>query len=435
MPLTPANRRAVWAWSLYDFANSAFTTLVVTFIYATYFTQAIAEDEVSGTEMWSRAVTVTAIAVAILSPYLGAIADRGGYRKRFLLVATIVCVVGTSALFFVEPGEVARALFWFIVADISFELGNVFYNAFLPDISTPEKIGRISGYGWSLGYAGGLLCLVAGYFVLVVPDQLPFGLSKDTGEHVRATNLLVAGWFALFSIPLFVILKERRPRDSPGIGSILRSATREIIVTFQEIRRYKDIFWLLLARLVYNDGLVTIFAFGGIYAAGTFGFTTEDIFIFGIALNLAAGLGAYFFGFVDDRIGGKTTILLSLVLLFVSSLLAVITTSRALFWLAAVGVGIAAGPNQSASRSLMGRFVPLSKENEFYGFFAFSGKATAFMGPLLLGMLTGLFDNQRAGVATVLFFFILGGVILLKVDEKRGADRADRAVVIAPPVA
>lgn len=434
MASTPLNRRAVWAWSFYDFANSAFTTLVVTFIYATYFTQAIAEDEVTGTALWSRAVTLTAIAVALLSPYLGALADRGGFRKRFLLVSTVICVIGTTALFFVEPGEVGRALFWFIVADIAFELGNVFYNAFLPDISPPDQIGRVSGYGWSLGYVGGLLCLVVGYFVLVAPEQPPLGLAEETGEHIRATNLLVAGWFALFSIPIFVVLKERKPRETPVLGGLIRSATREIIATFQEIRRYRDIFWLLLARLVYNDGLVTIFAFGGIYAAGTFGFSTADIFIFGIALNLAAGLGAFLFGFIDDRIGGKTTILISLAILFVSSLAAVLTESRIVFWIAAIGVGIAAGPNQSASRSLMGRFVPLSKENEFYGFFAFSGKATAFMGPLLLGVLTGLFDSQRAGVATVLLFFAAGALILLKVDEKRGAARADRAVEIAPPV-
>ena len=428
------NRRAVWAWALYDFANSSFTTLVVTFIYATYFTQAIAENEIIGTELWSRAVTLTAIVVAILSPYVGAVADRGGYRKRFLLISTTVCVVATFALYFAEPGQVGTALTIFVIANIAFEMGNVFYNAFLPDISTPEKIGRVSGYGWALGYVGGLLCMLAGYFVLVAPETAPFGLSKELGEHVRATNLLVAGWFALFSIPLFVIVKERRPVEVPSLGRLVRAATRQIVGTFNEIRNYRDIFWLLLARLVYNDGLVTIFAFGGIYAAGTFGFTTADIFMFGIALNAAAGLGAYLFGFVDDRIGGKATILVSIGALAVASTIAVITTSTAMFWAAAILVGLAAGPNQSASRSLMGRFIPLAKENEFYGFFAFSGKATAFMGPLLLGMLTGIFDNQRAGVASVLIFFVIGGLILLKVDERRGAARGDRAVEIAPDV-
>ena len=424
----------MWAWALYDFANSAFTTLVVTFIYATYFTQAIAENEIVGTELWSRAVTLTAIVVALLSPYVGAVADRGGYRKRFLFISTTVCVAATFALYFAAPGQVGIALTIFVIANIAFEIGNVFYNAFLPDISTPEKIGRISGYGWALGYVGGLLCMLAGYFVFVAPETAPFGLSKELGEHVRATNMLVAGWFALFSIPLFVILKERRPVEVPSLGRLVRAANRQIVGTFHEIRNYRDIFWLLLARLVYNDGLVTIFAFGGIYAAGSFGFTTADIFMFGIALNVAAGLGAYLFGFVDDRIGGKATILVSIGALALASTVAVITTSTAMFWAAAILVGLAAGPNQSASRSLMGRFIPLEKENEFYGFFAFSGKATAFMGPLLLGALTGIFDNQRAGVASVLIFFVIGGLILLKVDEKRGAARADRAVEIAPDV-
>lgn len=434
MASAPVDRRAVWAWSLYDFANSAFTTLIVTFIYATYFTEGIAENEIDGTRLWARAVTLTAILVAVMSPYLGAIADRGGYRKRFLFTSTLICIIATVMLFFAGPGEVVQALTWFVIANVAFEMGNVFYNAFLPDISTPDKIGRISGYGWSLGYIGGLLCLVIGYYVLVAPDRPPFGLSAELGEHVRATNLLAAAWFALFSIPIFVIVKERRPAELPRLGALVQSANRQIGDTFKEIRQFKDIFWLLFARLIYNDGLVTIFAFGGIYASGTFGLSTADIFLFGIALNIAAGFGAFAFGFIDDRIGGKTTIMISLGVLFASSLLAVITTSTALFWLAAIGVGLAAGPNQSASRSLMGRFVPLSKENEFYGFFAFSGKATAFMGPALLGVLTGAFGTQRAGIAVVLVFFVLGAVVLLKVDERRGEARADRAVVIAPPV-
>ncbi len=432
--MTREQRRAVSAWALYDFANSAFTTLIVTFIYATYFTQGIAENEVIGTELWSRAVSLSAILIALLSPYAGALADRGGYRKRFLLATTALCVLGTVVLYFPVSGDVMFALVVFVIANISFEMANVFYNAFLPEISPPEKIGRISGNGWALGYVGGLFCLLVGYYVLVAPETPPLGLSKELGEHVRATNLLVAGWFALFSIPLFLTLKERKPLTPPEPGQIIRSASRQLLRTFNEIRSFRDIFWLLFARLIYNDGLVTIFAFGGIYAAGTFGFSTEDIFIFGIALNLAAGIGAFAFGFVDDRIGGKATILISLTFLSAASLLAVLTTSRLGFWIAAVVVGLCAGPNQSASRSLMGRFVPLSKENEFYGFFAFSGKATAFLGPLLLGALTGAFGSQRAGVASVLFFFIVGGVILMRVDERRGTARADRAVEAAPPI-
>jgi len=421
------DRRAVFAWSTYDFANSAFTTLVVTFIYATYFTKAIAPDEVRGTELWSLGVTLTAVVVALLSPYVGAIADRGGYRKRFLFISTVVCVGATIALYWPMQGQTAFALTVFVVANIAFEMANVFYNAFLPDLAPPEKIGRISGYGWALGYVGGLLCLVVALFVLVNPETPPFGLDKATGAHIRASNLLVAGWYALFSIPMFLLVREKPTPPLPKGTNLIRSATRQFLDTFNEIRTYRQVFRLLLARLIYNDGLITIFAFGGIYAAGTFGFDTQDIIIFGIALNVAAGLGAYIFGFVDDRIGGKRTIMISLVGLFFAALLAVVTTSQALFWVSAVGVGLLAGPNQAASRSLLGRFVPPNKENEFYGFFAFSGKFTAFMGPFLLGQLTVLFNSQRAGVAVVMLFFLVGGLLMMRVDEREGVALANRS--------
>ena len=425
-PTSEYDRRAVAAWSLYDFANSAFTTLVVTFIYATYFTVGIASNEVEGTALWSLGVTVTGLVVALLSPYAGAIADRGGYRKRFLFLSTVVCVAATVLLYFPVKGQTRFALTVFVIANIAFEMANVFYNAFLPDIAPADRIGRISGYGWALGYLGGLLCLVVALFAFVNPETPLFGFSKETYAHIRATNLLVAVWFAVFSIPMFLYVKERK-QPAPLDGTkLIRAANRQLAATFREIRKFRQVFRLLLARLIYNDGLITIFAFGGIYAAGTFGFTTKDIIIFGIAMNVAAGLGAYAFGFVDDRFGGKTTILISLVGLSLASLLAVVTTSRLLFWVAAVLIGLLAGPNQSASRSLLGRFVPYNMENEFYGFFAFSGKMTAFLGPFLLGRLTSIFGDQRYGVATVLIFFVVGAVLLLRVDEKEGMEVAGR---------
>ncbi len=418
----------MWSWALYDFANSSFTTLVVTFVYATYFTQGIAENEITGTAQWSLAVTITAITVALLSPYLGAIADRGGYRKRFLLITTVVCVAGTVALFFPQRGEVLLALTLFTIANIAFEMANVFYNAYLPDIASPEKIGRISGYGWGLGYFGGLLCLVVALFAFIQTETPLFGFSTEGGENIRATLLLVAAWFALFAIPMFLFVNDKPVPAAERSGNILQQANQQFVNTFNEIRQqYRQVFRFLVARLLYNDGIITIFAFGGIYAQGTFGFSTEDIIIFGIALNVAAGLGAAAFGFLDDKIGGKITILISLVGLSGATVLAVFTQTPTGFWIAGIIVGLLAGPNQSASRSLMGRFVPPSKENEFYGFFAFSGKATAFMGPFLLGQFTALFESQRAGVATVLLFFLIGGVLLLLVDEKEGMALAGKS--------
>ena len=205
-----------------------------------------------------------------------------------------------------------------------------------------------------------------------------------------------------------------------------REAYRQLRSTFVEIRRYRQIVRLLLARLFYNDGLITVFAFGGIYAAGTFGFTFEEILVFGIALNVAAGAGAFALGWVDDRLGGKRTIAISLWGLILSALLAVLAPNKALFWLAGIGVGIFAGPNQSASRSLLGRFVPPDKENEFFGFFAFSGKATAFLGPFVLGILTQISGSQRVGVSVVVVLLLIGLWLLRGVDEEAGIRAAAR---------
>jgi UMF1 family MFS transporter len=415
-----SGRRSILAWCLYDFANSPFTTLVVTFLYATYFTRTMATTEVEGTALWSRGVTLTAFIVALLSPLLGAVSDRGGHRKRFLLLFTVICASGCAALHFITP-ETPKgpllALATFIVANVAFEMGMVFYNAFLPDIAPGDRIGRVSGYGWALGYGGGLLALVIALVGFVQPDVPWFGFSREGGENIRATTLLAAIWLLVFSIPLFLFVRETPARRT---GASPRGALDSIATTFREIRRHREIVKLLSARLLYNDGLVTIFAFGGIYAQGAFGFEVEKVLIFGIVLNVAAGLGAFFFGLLDDRLGGKTTILLSLLGLMAGGLLAVLSPYEWTFWIAGTLVGIFSGPNQAASRSLLGRFVPDDKESEFFGFFAFSGKATTFLGPLLLGILVQLSGSLRVAMSSVVVFFVAGGAILLLVNEKEG---------------
>ncbi|HEX7082141.1 MAG TPA: MFS transporter [Gammaproteobacteria bacterium] len=426
---SPARRREVWSWALYDFANSAFTTLVVTFVYATFFTQVIADDPIHGTALWSRGVTITAIVVALGSPVLGALADRGGFRKLFVVLATLVCSGATALLYGVLPGEVTAALVLFVIANIAYELGSVFYNAFLPDIAPEGRIGTVSGWGWGLGYFGGLLALVVALVTLVQPDTPWFGFSREDGENVRATNLLVAVWFVVFSLPLFLFVKEDKSRVSPP-GRIVREALTQLRRTFAEVRRYRQTVRFLIARLLYNDGLVTVFAFGGIYAAETFGFTLPQVLVFGIVINVAAGAGAILMGFLDDRIGGKRTIILSLLGLIVATGVAIAATSAPALWVAGILIGIFAGPNQAASRSLMGRFVPPAVENEFFGFFAFSGKLTAFIGPFLLGVLTDVTGSQRAGVTVVLGLFAIGLLVLLAVDEREGA--AARSVAAAP---
>jgi len=442
MPGKIENKGEVLAWSMYDFANQPFTNLVVTFIYGTFFTTVIASNEIVGTQQWSHAISLTAIIVALLSPLMGALADRGGYRKMFMLGFTWLTIMATTVLYFIMPGEVLRALLWFVIANVGFEMGSVFCNAYLPDISHSKNIGRISGYGWSLGYVGGLIALALAMVFLVQTDTPIFGFGKGEAgayENIRATNLLVAVWFAVFSIPTFLFLKDRKP-DKKALLMNIKHTLKDFRTTAKELKEYPQIIRFLIARLFYNDGLVTIFAFGGIYAAGSLDFTFSEIMIMGIVLNITAGLGAFLMGYLDDKVGGRKTIKVTLIGLMIAVVLAVYApqlrpwlqyvlggssvpdwiTGKNIFWLAAVIIGIFSGPNQAASRSLMGRFTPEAKKNEFFGFFAFSGKVTAFAGPFLLGVLTVAFESQRVGVAVTFFFFLIGFLLLHKVDEEKG---------------
>ena len=410
-------RKEIWSWCFYDFGNSAFTTLVITFIYSTYFTKAIAENEIDGTFLWSQAIAITAVIVSLLSPILGAIADKGGYRKIFLALTTYISIGATALLFFPIKGQILFALILVVIANVNFELGGVFYNAYLPEIVSRKKIGRISGIGWGAGYLGGLLAMLVAMIGFVSPDVPWFGLNIDTGEHIRATNILVAAWFFIFTLPAILYLKEKKVESANRIGIVVLNSIQALKKTFQEIKIYKNTVRFLISRLIYNDGLVTIFAFGAVYASGTFGFTFDEIMIFGIVLNIAAGSGAFLMGYIDDVIGGKLTIQISLIGLMIAVLLAVFANSKLLFWVSGIIVGLFAGPNQSASRSLMGRLTPPDKINEFYGFFAFSGKLTSFLGPMLLGIFTKYFSSQRYGVAVVFIFFFVGFLLMRNVNE------------------
>lgn len=439
------NSGEVLAWSMYDFANQPFTNLVLTFIYGTFFTTVIASNEIVGTQQWSHAISITAIVVALLSPFMGALADKGGYRKMFMFFFTWLTIIATTVLYFVLPGQVFNALFWFVLANIGFEMGSVFCNAYLPDISHSKNIGRISGYGWSLGYVGGLLSLALAMFFLVQTDTPIFGFLKGEAgayQNIRATNLLVAVWFAVFSIPTFLFVKDKKP-DTKAFLKNAKHTIKGFRSTANELRNYPQIIRFLLARLVYNDGLITVFAFGGIYAAGSLDFTFDEIMVLGIVLNITAGLGAFLMGYLDDKVGGKKTLKVTLLGLMLAIALAVSApeirpflqyvfggssvpewvNAKNIFWIAAVLIGVFSGPNQASSRSLMGRFTPEEKKNEFFGFFAFSGKATAFVGPFLLGALTVAFDSQRAGISIVFFFFLFGYLLLGKVDEEKGMEQ------------
>ena len=413
MSAPAVRRREIFSWCMYDFANSAFTTLIVTFIFSAYFMQVIVGDEVRGTVLWTRAVNISAIIVALTMPVLGAIADFSRRKKRFLLLATLQTLVFTTLLFFMQPGMVVLAVVLFVFANVAYEGGQAFYNAFLPEISTPRNMGRISGYGWALGYVGGLAALGIALWMM--------GALPENGHlNVRATILLVAIWFAVFSIPTFLFLRERGIAREVEPGTYVREGLRRVAETFRHLRRYREAAKVLLARLVYNDGLVTIFALAGIYSIAVFDFTIEEVIRLGIVANVAAGLGAFGFGFVNDWIGGKRTIAITLVVLTISAILGATAETRTGFWVAAIVISFMVGPTQSASRTLLGSMTPEAKHAEFFGFYAFSGKLSSILGPLLFGTVVGVTGSHRLAMGSMVVFFVAGFVLLMLVDEKAG---------------
>jgi UMF1 family MFS transporter len=410
----------LFAWCTYDWANSAFPTVIVTFVFAAYFTKEVAPDEVTGTSQWSFAISLSMLACALLGPLLGAIADHGGRRKPWVLAFTAMMVASTALLWFATPKTeaVCCVLLCFAVANFAFETATIFYNSMLPAISPPGMIGRLSGWGWGLGYVGGLVCLGVALLLLIQPDPPLFGLDKATAEPVRATALLVAGWVALFSLPFFLLAPDRASGGIPPAQAVRRGLAT-LARTFRQLRRYRQISLYLLAHMIYTDGLNTLFSVGGIYAAVTFGMDFDELLLFGIMLNVTAGLGAFAFGWVDDWIGPKRTVLIALAGIGALGAAILLVQSKVAFWAFALPIGIFLGPAQSASRSLMARIAPPQVYAEMFGLYALAGKATAFIGPALFGWVTALSGSQRVGLSTILVFLLLGGLLLLPVREVR----------------
>jgi UMF1 family MFS transporter len=408
--------RKAWAWALYDWANSAFPTVVSTFVIAAYFAQGVAPDPASGQAMWGWMQTAAGLAIAVLSPVLGAVADAGGRRRLMLLFCTLVTSVFTALVWFAQPQpEYALwALACVGVATVGFELGTVFYNSMLPQVAPPERLGRVSGLAWGLGYAGGLACLGVCLLLLVQPNPSPFGLDRDNAEHVRATALLVGVWMLGFGWPVLLALPDPPP-PRPAWRDAARNGLAEIASVLRGLPKRPAMARFLVARLFYTDGLNTLFAFGAIYAAGVFGMTFEEILLFGISLNVTAGLGAAGFGMIEDRLGARQTILVSLAAIIAIGLGLVLVEGKLAFWVLAMMLGIFMGPAQSASRSFMAATAPPGEVSAHFGLFALSGRITGFLGPAALAVVTAATGSQRMGMATVLFFLAVGGVIMLTV--------------------
>lgn len=411
-----ASFRAIISWFLYDWACSSFSIIIITFIFATYFTKSVATNTVIGTAQWGNAIAGASLVIALLSPICGAIADYEGRRKPWLLFFTLIAIITAALLWFVKPSPqyVSWALICVILGTIGLEMAAVFYNAMLSDITQKDYLGRFSGWAWGLGYFGGLACLTIALFAFVEGKISWLHLDKNTAQQIRICGPLVAIWFALFGWPLFAFTPDR-PSTGLGYVNAVKQGIHLLKNTLTSILKYKDISNFLLARLFYIDGLNTIFAFGGIYAAGTFHMSFAEVIKFGIAMNIFAGIGAIVFAWLDDYKGSKITILISIALMVLTGLGMVLAHSKTLFWILGLGLSVCVGPIQAASRSLMIRIAPPELITEMFGLFTLSGKITAFMGPWVLAWVTLIFDSQRAGMSTVLFFLTFGGILLSRI--------------------
>jgi len=419
--LPPAGPKELWAWCLYDFANSSFTTLIITVAYSVYFVQVVAGDLGGATaeRVWFWGYALSMLVVALLSPPLGALADARAIKRPLLIASTLCCVACTALLVFVERGDIWMGLLLFGLANIAFELGFLFCSAFLVEITTPATMGRISGYGWGLGYAGGLLSLALAY---------PFitgGFVEENLPRYRLSFAVVAAFFLVASLPTLFWLRERAtPQPSNAGASAWRDAFARLSATAKAIGRYRDLARFLIAYLIYTDAINTVIVASAIFANKVLDFSPGDLIIYFLITQVTAGLGAVGFGLLADRVGSARTISLTLVIWIGVVVAAAAVQTHAQFYAIGLVAGAVLGANQATSRALIGRFVPPGRQGELFGFFTVTGKFAAILGPVVYAEVTAWAGSQRWAVLSMAVFFIIGLAIFQRVDERRGMEAA-----------
>lgn len=393
----------ILVWSLFDFANTSFSIVVVTFVYAVYFKKTVAQNLPVGDLYWSISTSIAMVITAIISPILGAISDYSTGKKRFLLFFTLVCIVATSLLYFVGEGMIFWGVFLFVIANIGFEAGLVFYDSFLPEITRPKNFGRVSGYGFAMGYLGSLATLAIIY---------PIIQNGLTHEVFPITSL----FFLIFSLPIFFFLKEKR-KIVERKESYIRIGITRVCATLAHLKYYKNLVLFLLAYFFYIEGVNTVIFFSGNYASTTLGFSTSELIIFFLTVQTTAIFGSVLLGILADSIGQKKTIIITLFIWLITITLAYFITDKTGFYAVGLLAGAAMGSSQSTSRSLMSRLTPPEKKTEFFGFYSFFGKSSAVVGPLVFGLVSYISKSQRLAIISIGFFFVVGLLILSKVQD------------------
>ena len=407
--------KKIFNFALYDFANSAFTTIIITFIFATYFAKQIAPNPVLGQSYWGWTIGVTGFLVAIIGPIIGSFADKKNRIVFFIRLFSLLCIVFTSLLWFSKPSQ-SFLLYTLIIvgiANLFYELSLIFYNSLLKEISKEKNLGKSSGFGFALGYMGGIIILLISIKLFIDTDNLPFGLVKEESQNIRAIALLVSVWFLIFSIPfLFFIIKKSKKKIEKSVSSNL--------VDLKKLLWRKKISILgkfLIARMLYADGLNAIIVMGGIFAVGVFDLEIKDLLKLSILMNITAFIGAFGGGIINDRYGSKIVIIFSLIGLIISSIAILFTFSISTFFFLAAINGLFIGPIQSASRVVITSMLNKNNQGKGFGLFATSGKLTSFAGPLLVSTVTFLTASQRIGFSAAIILLLSGLIILLNIRK------------------
>jgi len=406
--------KKIFNFALYDFANSAFTTIIITFIFATYFAKQIAPNPVLGQSYWGWTIGITGFLVAIIGPVVGSFADKKNRIVFFIRCFSLLCILFTALLWFSKPSQ-SYLLYTLVIvgiANLFYELSLIFYNSLLKDISKDKNLGKSSGFGFALGYIGGIVILLISIKLFIDTDSLPFGLIKEESQNIRAIALLVSIWFLIFSIPfLFFIIKSKK--------KVKKNAS-------SDLRDLKKILWnkkitvlgkFLIARMLYADGLNAIIVMGGIFAVGVFNLEIKDLLKLSVLMNITAFIGASVGGVVNDKYGSKIVIIFSLIGLIFSSIAILFTFSASTFFFLAAINGLFIGPIQSASRVVITSMLNKNNQGKGFGLFATSGKLTSFLGPLLVSTVTFLTSSQRIGFSAAIILLLAGLIILLNIKK------------------
>jgi MFS transporter, UMF1 family len=413
------NKREILSWCFFDFANSSFTTLIITIAFSVYFVKIVVGGGREGDQLWGIGNAISQGMVLLSAPLLGAIADYSARKKTFLFLSYITCVIFTALLYFAKPGEVWFALLLFIIGNFAYSSGENLIASFLPEIAQREDMGKISGLGWGLGYLGGLLCLLCCF------PFLKGGFVLENADNLRKVNLVVAAFFFLAGIPTFLWVHERKKATSLPQGmSYFRAGVAQLKQTFIQIQKFRELFKFLIIFGIYNCGVTTVVYFASIYATETIGLSAIELIWFFIITQISSSLGAVMFGLIQDKIGAKNTIYITLTLWLCVVTGAYLATGRTAFYIVGNLAGLGLGSSQSAARALVGMFSPVEKSGEFFGFWGLFWKLSTAVGPAVFGTLSNLTGSQRTAIISTGLFFVIGMIGISFVNEKRGIEAA-----------